>query len=98
MMVTALWPFADVPKKMALVHREPLLPLFKSRSEASTSLRGAFYLSSWLLVSLQNVPNPAIDVPRLGPGQSAFCHAFNALPTEFPKKSEDDAEKIEIAS
>jgi hypothetical protein len=38
--MTALWPLADVINKMTSVHGRRLLPLFKSRSEALTSLRG----------------------------------------------------------
>ncbi len=41
-MATALWPLADVPNKMTLVHGRRLLPTVKSRSEALTSLRGVF--------------------------------------------------------
>jgi hypothetical protein len=37
---TALWTGAAVPDKMTMVHGSWLLPLFKSRSEAPTSLRG----------------------------------------------------------
>jgi hypothetical protein len=43
------WPLAEVLGKMTLVHGRLLLPLFKSRSEASTSLRGASYRSLLLI-------------------------------------------------
>jgi hypothetical protein len=54
-MMTALWPLADMTDKMTSVHGSLLLPLFKSRSEAPTSLRDAFCtllptaFQSWLL-------------------------------------------------
>jgi hypothetical protein len=71
-MMTALWPLADVPKKMTLVHgRAQLLPMFKSRSEASTSLRGVL-CSLFFDITLQDVPNRAVHRWRSGPVQRAF--------------------------
>jgi len=67
MMTTALWPFADVPKKMTLVHGRCLLPLVKSRSEALTSLRGVYLspfltdLYSGLLYQMCQIPRPRHD-------------------------------------
>ena len=74
--MTALWPLADVPKKMTLVHGRRLLPLFKSRSEASTSLRGVSlptaaprYLS--FAVKFTKRSHPALRPRRPGPGHGA---------------------------
>ena len=80
-MSTALWPFADVPKKMMLVHGS-CYSRCKSRSEASTSLRGVFYLSSWLLINLQDVPIPRSASRALARAKARFCHAFKALLTD----------------
>ena len=44
-MMATLWPLTDMTNKMTSVHGRRLLPLFKSRSEALTSLRGAFCTS-----------------------------------------------------
>jgi hypothetical protein len=61
--------------------RELLLPLCKSRSEASTSLRGVFYLSSCLLINLQDVPIPRSTSRAVVRTKARFCHAFTALLT-----------------
>ena len=76
-MMTALWPLADVPKKMTLVHGRSLLPLFKSRSEASTSLRGVLSPLSFD-ITLQDVPNRAVHRWRRGPAQRAFLGRFQS--------------------
>src|SRR5271154_5282253 len=81
---TAPWPLADVPKKMTLVHgRGPLLPLFKSRSEASTSLRGVLSPLSFD-ITLQDVPSRAVHRWRDGPAQRAVLGRFQSAADTRP--------------
>jgi len=54
-----------------------LLPLFKSRSEASTSLRGVLSPFSFD-ITLQDVPNRAVHRWRSGPVQRAFLDRFQS--------------------
>src|SRR5271166_1585729 len=82
---TAPWPLADVLGKMTLVHGKLLLlPLFKSRSEALTSLRGASYQSLLLInlpsrFSLQSTPRPRSNHRALARATARFWHASRAL-------------------
>ncbi len=58
---TALWPRADVPQRMTMVHGRSLLPLFKSRSEASTSPRGDFFCPPpWKCYSTEGTKRAAL--------------------------------------
>jgi hypothetical protein len=77
---TTLWPFADVPNKMMVVHGSRLLPMFKSRSEASTSLRGVAstaYLipKPWLLIYKMHQSRVHTLAPW-GGEQRVFCLLF----------------------
>jgi len=66
---TALWTGAAVPDKMTMVHGSWLLPLFKSRSEAPTSLRGVCSLILPCRRSLMYEMCQSRDPPiALGPG------------------------------
>ena len=59
---TALWTGAAMPDKMTMVHGSWLLPLFKSRSEAPTSLRGVCSRilpnRRWLMYEMCQSRNP----------------------------------------
>lgn len=77
-MMTGLWTLADLPDKMTLVHGSWLLPLFKSRGEASTSLRGVSSnphltaFRSLLLYEMRHSRDPALarwpgPLRRFGP-------------------------------
>src|SRR5277367_6534673 len=54
-----------------------MLPLFKSRSEASTSLRGVLSPLSFDF-TLQDVPNRAVHRWRDGPAQRAFLGRYQS--------------------
>jgi hypothetical protein len=63
----AFWTRTDLTNKMTLVHGSLLLPMFKSRSEAITSLRGVSYSRLSLLINLQmGQPRDPTTAPRLG--------------------------------
>lgn len=79
--MTALWPLANVPSKMTLVHGSSLLPLFKSRSEALTSLRDAFAPPSSPPFSRGYCTTHAKSAnqrARRGPVQSALLSRFQS--------------------
>jgi hypothetical protein len=80
-MITALWPFADVPKKMTLVHGS--LYSRCSSLEAKRQLRFEAFLPTRrsLLDNLQDVPNPRSTPSALARAKARFCHAFKALLT-----------------
>jgi len=78
-MMTALWPFADVPKKMTLVHG--------SLYSRCSSLEAKRQLRFEAFISARSSPpsvhryftkraNPAIQPGRGGPGQGAFLSRF----------------------
>ena len=81
-MKTALWPLADVTNKMTSVHGSWLLPLFKSRSEASTSLRGVYFTAiltafrSWLIYEMTQSRDHALPLwpgPERVFGSGSMC-------------------------
>jgi hypothetical protein len=77
MMMTALWPFAEVPKKMMVVHGRPysrcssLGAKRQLRSEASLSLLSCD-------ITLPDVPNRAVHRWRDRPVQRAFLARFQS--------------------
>ena len=88
--MTALWQLADGTNKMTSVRGRRLLPLFKSRSEALTSLRGAFlHLAPHRLsfvVTLRPAPMPRLTSRATARSTARFCHAFKSLPTISTRK------------
>jgi len=86
-MMTALWPLADVPKRMIVVHGSVPLPLFKSRSEVSPSLRGVLFsriLFAFRRLLTYQMCHPAIRPWRSGPGQRAFLSRFQNAADTIP--------------
>ena len=80
-MTTAFWPLADVTTKMTLVHGRLTAPAVQVSKRSVNFASRRFYLSSSLLVNLQDVPIPAIHSRALARARARFCHAFNALLT-----------------
>src|SRR6185295_12874619 len=76
---------------MMLVHGSLLLPLFKSRSEALTSLRGVFAPRSsppfircyFTTREPRTAPTPRSASRALARSIARFCHASRALMTTY---------------
>jgi hypothetical protein len=83
MMMTTLWPLADVPKKMTPVHGS--LYSRCSSLEAKRQLRFEAFLPPPhrlpFVVTLRNVPFPRSSQGEVARAKARFCPAFNALPT-----------------
>jgi hypothetical protein len=70
---TALWTVAAAPDRMTMVHGSWLLPLFKSRSETSTSLRGVYSRILSCRSLMYEMCQSRVPPMALGPGpQRAF--------------------------
>ena len=80
-MPTALWPFADVPKKMILVHGSYYSRCASLGAKRQLRFEAFLHLSSWLLINLQDVPIPRSTSRAVARAKARFCHAFKALLT-----------------